>query len=42
MKRDVRFQQYCDSLRTALHPVVHPENLAKLEWPIPQPLAVGR
>ena len=42
MKRDVRFQQYCDSLRTSLRPVVHPENLAKLEWPVPQPLDVGR
>jgi len=41
-KREVRFQQYCDSLRVSLKPVKLPENLAKLEWPVPKPLDVGR
>lgn len=40
-KREARFQQYCDSLRVSLKPVKMPENLAKLEWPVPQPLDVG-
>lgn len=42
LKREGRFQQYCDSLRTTLKSVKLPENLAKLEWPVPQPLDVGR
>ena len=28
-----RFERYIDSLRTALHPVVMPENLAAIPWP---------
>ncbi|MEO5989802.1 MAG: peptidylprolyl isomerase [Candidatus Eisenbacteria bacterium] len=42
LKREARFQQYCDSLRVRLKPVKLPENLARLEWPVAQPLDVGR
>jgi hypothetical protein len=41
-KREARFQQYCDSLRVSLKPVKLADNLARLEWPVPQPIDVGR
>ena len=41
MKREVRFKEYCDSLRVALKPARFEANLAPLEWPVPQPIDVG-
>lgn len=41
-KREARFQQYCDSLRASLRPEKLPANLAKLTWPVPGTLDVGR
>lgn len=42
LARDARFNQFTDSLASAFHPIVDRELAAKLAWPPPEPLDVGR
>ena len=42
LARDARFNQFTDSLAAAFHPIVDRELAAKLPWPPPPPLDVGR
>jgi len=42
LARDARFKQFMDSLSAALHPIVDHALAARLPWPPPPPLDVGR
>jgi hypothetical protein len=42
LARDARFNQFTDSLAAALHPIVDHERIARLPWPVPEPVDVGR
>jgi hypothetical protein len=42
LARDARFNQFTDSLAAALHPIVDHGRIARLPWPVPEPVDVGR
>jgi len=41
LARDQRFNEYTDSLKTAFRPVVDTAAIARMPWPVPQPVADG-
>lgn len=40
--RNRHFELYLDSLKTVFKPTAVPENLARIPWPIPEPITAGR